>query len=70
MMPVPLSWQKPLPNACNVCAYGRGPRDQRLCACPDVAGRNREVPSAPARDLAGQCGPDARFLAFEGQPLT
>lgn len=63
-MQIPLSWQKPLPNACNVCRHGRGPRDARACCCPDVAGRQREVPAAPAREPSGQCGVEARFLTL------
>lgn len=63
-MQIPLSWQKPLPNACNVCTQGRGPRNERQCTCPDVAGRKEAVPAAPAREPSGQCGPEARFLTL------
>lgn len=75
MLKAPAHWDVQLFRACSVCEHGqtaagesarRTRQEATHCGCPDVAGRHRVVPIAPARSNNGPCGPEACHQRFPG----
>lgn len=53
-------------RGCELCTHGLTVNLQRYCACDVVVQPARTAPVYIARAPTGQCGPEARYLAFPG----
>lgn len=61
-------------RGCVLCDYGRDlaldpPDHGRLCRHPEVARPRSPVPTDPARQRGGACGPEAVYLTIRGVRL-